>query len=364
MLTLSCTGCHKKLAVAENLAGKKIKCPGCAQVLAVPALSAVSRLESTRPPAAAGVSAVQQTHTRPPADPSAADRPQTVDWSGSSEATKGVPSAQRGTDASLTAFLAPAQAPTSWAGSGLPRPQGAGRRRHGRGLPGRGPPPAALVALKAMLPALAASARPANASCARPGPRPAQARPHRHHPPGRRGPRRPLPGHGVPRGRVAGRPPQARGPAARWRRCCASAGRWPRAWRRPTSWADPPRHQAGQRLAGGPVCSPRPCGAGQEEGAGSRSSTSAWPGRRPGGDAPDAAGPSWARRPTWPRSRPRARGRARLRPVQPGRACCTACVPAGCRSGRRHDGTLLAVATQEPHAAAEVNPDGARACRS
>ena len=48
---------------------------------------------------------------------------------------------------------------------------------------------------------------------------------------------------------------------------CASAGRSPRAGGRPRARPDPSRHQAGQHLAG------------RGDAAGSRSSTSAWPGR-------------------------------------------------------------------------------------
>ena len=85
-------------------------------------------------------------------------------------------------------------------------------------------------------------------------------------------------------------------PAAARPRSCGSAGRWPRGWPRRTSRADPPRHQAGQHLAGG--------------------------GRRPGQDPRLRPGPrrptrtaaeltrtarSSARRRTWPRSRPAAR---------------------------------------------------------
>ena len=37
MLTFTCTACQKKLSVKEELAGKKVKCPGCGAVMAVPA---------------------------------------------------------------------------------------------------------------------------------------------------------------------------------------------------------------------------------------------------------------------------------------------------------------------------------------
>jgi hypothetical protein len=37
-INLTCE-CGKKLAVKEDMAGKKVKCPGCASILAVPALS-------------------------------------------------------------------------------------------------------------------------------------------------------------------------------------------------------------------------------------------------------------------------------------------------------------------------------------
>ena len=97
---------------------------------------------------------------------------------------------------------------------------------------------------------LAAAGRPQGDAAGRPPtPRPGErflrearadggrrARPHRHHLPGRRGPRRPVPGHAAAQGRAAGRLARARRgtlPAGRGR--CASAGRSPRAWPRPTS---------------------------------------------------------------------------------------------------------------------------------
>ena len=39
MLTFACPHCAKSLRVNDELSGKKIKCPGCQQVFAVPASS-------------------------------------------------------------------------------------------------------------------------------------------------------------------------------------------------------------------------------------------------------------------------------------------------------------------------------------
>ena len=35
VIAICCTGCKKKLSVKEDLSGKKVKCPGCGQVIAV-----------------------------------------------------------------------------------------------------------------------------------------------------------------------------------------------------------------------------------------------------------------------------------------------------------------------------------------
>ena len=111
--------------------------------------------------------------------------------------------------------------------------------------------------------------------------------------------------------------------SCRWPRCCASAGRSPKGWRRPTHRADPPRHQAGQHLAGSAA------GPGQD------------PRLRPGprrraGCGPDPAG---SHRRHAGLHGPRAgarRGRGRpLRPVQPRRGALSPVLRAGSRSRAR-----------------------------
>ena len=42
MIAISCSACQKKLSVKDDLAGKKVKCPGCGQVTTVRAPSAAS----------------------------------------------------------------------------------------------------------------------------------------------------------------------------------------------------------------------------------------------------------------------------------------------------------------------------------
>src|SRR3954468_19132818 len=39
MIPISCDGCGKNLKVKDEVAGKKVKCPGCGQVLRVPVLA-------------------------------------------------------------------------------------------------------------------------------------------------------------------------------------------------------------------------------------------------------------------------------------------------------------------------------------
>ncbi len=131
-----------------------------------------------------------------------------------------------------------------------------------------------LVALKVMKPALAADELGRRRFCAKPWP-PRRSSTITSPPSTRRGrgPGHALPGHGVPGGREPGRPAQAgRGrlprsptsPATPGRpcpspRCCGLPGRSPKGWRPPThARADPPRHQAGQRLAGNHGVDPCP----------------------------------------------------------------------------------------------------------
>src|SRR5829696_2828755 len=48
MITFSCPTCQKKFSVAEHLAGKKVKCPGCGQMVTIHALVAIAHAEETQ----------------------------------------------------------------------------------------------------------------------------------------------------------------------------------------------------------------------------------------------------------------------------------------------------------------------------
>ena len=178
------------------------------------------------------------------------------------------------------------------------------------------------VALKVMRPDVAADAgTPASASCARPGPPPPQARPRRHHLPGRRGP-------------TASRSwPWSSSTASRWTTGCGrtasadrgrvlrSAGDGRGAGRRPRRRAGPPRHQAGEPLARG------------AQRAGSRSSTSAWPGPTAGDAAPDPGRDGRRHAGVHgPRAGPRARPWTTAATCSASGASCTGWSPAGCPS--------------------------------
>ena len=54
-ISFSCSGCEKKLKVRDDLAGKRVKCPGCQGVLIIPTLAVL--------PTAPDMSAARETGT-------------------------------------------------------------------------------------------------------------------------------------------------------------------------------------------------------------------------------------------------------------------------------------------------------------
>jgi eukaryotic-like serine/threonine-protein kinase len=108
MLALSCSACHKKLSVAENLAGKKIKCPACGQATAVPALASVPFGSEKETMPRAEPAGQEQVTMLPTVD--GAGSPPTSSSLSKSHSTEGGEPAHKGHDSSLTNFLAPPQA--------------------------------------------------------------------------------------------------------------------------------------------------------------------------------------------------------------------------------------------------------------
>jgi hypothetical protein len=74
MLKFTCPACHKSLRGPEDLAGKRVKCPACQQVIAVPEAEAVGH-EPAHPPIP--VPAAADLPTPPPSvePPPAEDQP-------------------------------------------------------------------------------------------------------------------------------------------------------------------------------------------------------------------------------------------------------------------------------------------------
>jgi formylglycine-generating enzyme required for sulfatase activity len=159
MIAFACPSCHKKLKVDDELAGKKVRCPGCGTVLAVP--QAAATLASQGEPRSASLPDVK---TLPPRNQGQGGQESLSDSQGQTdlgagpqgEATRFLPA--QGVSPELIDFLAPPQASDELGRLGgfrILKVLGHG----GMGVVYQGEDPrlGRKVAIKAMLPHLAGS---------------------------------------------------------------------------------------------------------------------------------------------------------------------------------------------------------------
>jgi hypothetical protein len=107
MLAIICSSCQKKLSVKDDLAGKKVKCPGCGHVTLIPMQTASVNVGNEDQRTVAPESKPELPTIAPP-QPDVSNTPTNPSLS-KPDATQGVkPHAAH--DSSLTDFLAPPQA--------------------------------------------------------------------------------------------------------------------------------------------------------------------------------------------------------------------------------------------------------------
>jgi hypothetical protein len=107
MTAFACASCRMKLSVKDELAGKKVKCPGCGAVTAVPDKAAVAPASGKLRPAAPPAPADPDQPTVPPS--AVSDLP-TAPPPSQSDGTESAGAGASDDVSSLTAFLAPPQA--------------------------------------------------------------------------------------------------------------------------------------------------------------------------------------------------------------------------------------------------------------